>query len=61
MELHGPEVEAFLLLMCVYLIFASPYVDSAPEVEALVGVFCCKVRLIFPAAITSSHYCFILD
>ena len=59
MELHGPEVEAFLLLMCVYLIFVSPYVDSAPEVDAL--VFCCKVQLIFLAAITSSHYCFILD
>lgn len=39
----GPEVEAFLLLMCVYFIFTSLSVDSAPEVGALVGVICSKV------------------
>lgn len=39
----GPEVEAFLLLMCVYTIYSSLYVGSASEVGAFVGVFCCKV------------------
>lgn len=38
----GPEVEAFLLLMCVYFICAIPCDDSAPDVDALLGVFCCK-------------------